>query len=148
MMMYERMLDKENPPSENAVMAWLGVESNCRLMSLEEFLNGNYELTKELKFPFGNRYGWGYKYGHRSSHLCYIFFEAGAFTVTLQLGDALVKKVEQALPAMTDKTKKLWETRYPCGDHGGWIHDRVLSQADLRDVFTLIKIKKKPMTAE
>lgn len=97
-----------------------------------------------MRFPFGNSYGWGYKYSHQSSHLCYVFFESGAFTVTLQLGDRCVPAVEQALPGLSRKARDLWLNRYPCGERGGWIHYRVTDTDGLNDVMALVKIKRKP----
>jgi hypothetical protein len=73
-------LTKSAPPDGDFVKEYLGAESYGFLLELEKFLNDHYDLKKELKFPFGSSYGWGYKY----SHLCYTFFEAGAFTVTQQ----------------------------------------------------------------
>lgn len=117
--MYERLLDKSAPPDGDFVKEYLGAESYGFLLQLDKFLNDHYDLKKELKFPFGSSYGWGYKYSHKSSHLCYAFFEAGAFTVTLQLGDSCVPTVRKLLPALSEKAKQLWQDRYPCGELGG-----------------------------
>lgn len=141
---YARMLDKKKKPTEAVIDKYLGPESAVRLHAFEDALAARYDLEKEMKFPFGNNYGWGYKYTHGRKHLCYAFFEEGAFTVTLQLGDPIVPTIEAALPGMLDQTKALWENRYPCGEHGGWIHYRVLSDAEMNDVVTLITMKVKP----
>jgi hypothetical protein len=140
--MYERLLDKNDPPSADFIEKYLGAESYGVLLELETFLNGSYDLSREMKFPFGSGYGWGYKYSHKSSHLCYVFFESGAFTVTLQLGDGCVSKVEKTLPGLSRKAQELWQNRYPCGTQGGWVHYRVTDADDLNDIFELIKIKK------
>jgi hypothetical protein len=142
--MYERLLDKNNPPSLNLIRDYMGVESYNMLIQFEDILNNNYHITKELKFPFGNNYGWGYKYSHKSSHLCYTFFEAGAFTVTLQLGDNCMPRIEKIMTCLSLKGIELWNNRYPCGMQGGWIHYRVLDKDDLTDIFEFIKVKKKP----
>jgi len=101
--MYERLLDKNNPPSINFIEEFLGKKNYSILLHLETFLNSNYFLTREMKFPFGNNYGWGYKYSHKSSHLCYVFFESSAFTVTLQIGDNCFTRLEQILPYLSHK---------------------------------------------
>lgn len=141
--MYERLLDKSAPPSEDFIRNYLGTESYNNLLQLENYLNEHYDLKKEMKFPFGNNYGWGYKYSHKSSHLCYAFFESGAFTITLQLGDSCVPAVNKVLPTLSAKAKELWENRYHCGKQGGWIHYRVISAGELNDIFKLISAKKK-----
>jgi len=140
---YERLLDKSVPPSEGFIRKYLGTESYNNLLLLEKYLNNHYDFQKEMKFPFGNNYGWGYKYSHKSSHLCYAFFESGAFTITLQLGDSCVPAVNRVLPTLSTKAKELWKNRYHCGKHGGWIHYRVISNDELSDVFTMITAKKK-----
>ncbi|MCI1953117.1 MAG: DUF3788 domain-containing protein [Clostridiales bacterium] len=141
--MYERLLDKNVSPSEDFIKKYLGTESYHNLLELEKYLNAHYDLKKEIKFPFGNRYGWGYKYSHKSSHLCYAFFESGAFTITLQLGDPCVSAVNKILPTLSAKANELWKNRYHCGKQGGWIHYRVISTDELSDIFSLIAAKKK-----
>jgi hypothetical protein len=142
--MYERLLDKSVMPDEAVIREYLGEESHKRLTAMESRLHENYQLSRELKFPFGNSYGWGYKYSHKSNHLCYTFFEKGAFTVMLQIGDKQVPILESQLPSLLQKTQDLWENRYPCGEHGGWVHYRVLTNDELTDIIKLLAIRKKP----
>ena len=140
--MYERMLDKSQPPTGKAIESLLGAQSYGLLAQLEERLGSFCQLSKEVKFPFGNSYGWGYKYSRGAAHICYAFFEAGAFTVMLQLGGKHVTKVDALLPQLLPKTRQLWEERYPCGkEGGGWIHYQVLSERELQDALELIKLK-------
>ncbi len=142
--MYERLLDKNDPPTTEFIKGYIGEQSYTVLSQFEDFLRKNYNLAKEMKFPFGNSYGWGYKYGHKTSHLCYVFFESQAITVTMQLGDNCVPKIEEILPTLSQKARDLWKNRYPCGVKGGWIHYRILNQNELKDVIELVKVKKKP----
>ncbi len=142
--MYERLLDKNDLPEEAFIREYIGKDAYALLLEFEEFLNRHYDIRRELKFPFGNQYGWGYKYSHKTSHLCYVFFESGAITVTLQLGDNCVAKINETLPFLSQKANELWQDRYICGKEGGWLHDRVLDAADLNDVVELVKIKRKP----
>ena len=140
--MYERMLDKTEQPTTGAVESYMGPESFDLLAEFEERLGSHCQLSKEMKFPFGNSYGWGYKYSRGATHICYAFFEAGAFTVMLQLGGNHVPKVEALLSELLPATRKLWEERYPCGNQGGgWLHYRVLSERELQDIVELVKIK-------
>ena len=139
------MLDKSVTPNEIAIEQWLGLQGYRRLEAMERRLMVCYALAKDLRFPFGNQYGWGYKYGHKSSHLCYVFFERDAFTVTLQIGDKAAEKVETVLQSLLLKTQKLWQNRYPCGERGGWVHYRVLANEELNDVFELLFMRKKPV---
>ncbi len=146
--MYERLLDKNHEPSIVEIEEYLGRESSKRLISFEKHLQTQYHLTKELRFPFGNNYGWGYKYAHKASHLCYVFFEKGAITVTIQIGDKQVAALESILSELSKKAQELWTTRYPCGDSGGWIHYRILRDDELPDVYGFINAKKKPVSVK
>jgi hypothetical protein len=143
--MYERLLDKNNEPTAEQVREYLGDECCGCLLSLNIHLQAHYDLSTELRFPFGSSYGWGYKYYHKSSHLCYVFFEKGAFTVTIQIGDKQVHAIEEAISDYSPKARELWKNRYPCGENGGWVHYRVLSNDDLNDIFRFIHAKKKPV---
>lgn len=148
MQAYPRILDKQHPPSEQDIAAALGPEAGERLRTLERFLFARYQTGRELRFPFGNHYGWGYKYSHKRIHLCYAFFERNAFTVTVQIGDGGVDAMEAVLPELLPKTRELWADRYPCGKRGGWMHCRVLTGEELKDVCRIIRIKKKPQDPE
>lgn len=138
-----RFLEKNRAPTPQEIEQRLGPEAMQRLHVLDDYLTGHYDIVRELKFPFGNQYGWGYKYSSKGKMLCYVFFEQDAFTVTVTIGTAEVPKLEKALPEMLPKTKELWEHHYPCGD-GGWIHYPVTDCGEIQDIQKLIGIKKKP----
>lgn len=113
---------------------------------IRKHVKKQYDLKKELKFPFGNNYGWGYKYSHKATHLCYAFFEKEAFTILIQIGDNQVSIIESMINTLSEKTKELWETRYPCGNHGGWIQYRILGEEDFLNVIKFINVKKCPLS--
>lgn len=142
--MYERLLDKNVVPDESKIQEYLGRQCYERLTLFEDRLKMNYQLVRELKFPFGNSYGWGYKYSHKSSHLCYSFFEKNAFTIMLQIGDKQVPLMEESLSSFLQKTQDLWANRYPCGERGGWVHYRVLNDDEVADALKLLAIRKRP----
>ena len=142
--MYERMLDGGHRPSTLESQNTLGMKACAYLNLLETRLADLYDLRKELRFPFGNDYGWGVKYSHKAVHLVYVFFEQGAFTVMLQIGDARVPLMKESLSSWSEKARTLWENRYPCGEEGGWIRYRILEQEEIEEIIRLIMIKKAP----
>jgi len=73
--MNERMLDKKHQPTEEEIKQFIGNDSNKNLQLIKDRLKKVFDLNVELKFPFGNNYGWGYKFSHKTKHLFYIFFE-------------------------------------------------------------------------
>ena len=142
--MYERMLDGGHRPSTLEIQNTLGMKACAYLTLLETRLEDLYDLRKELRFPFGNDYGWGVKYSHKAVHLVYVFFEQGAFTVMLQIGDARVPLMKESLSSWSEKARTLWENRYPCGEEGGWIRYRILEREEIEEIIRLIMIKKAP----
>jgi hypothetical protein len=53
--------------------------------------------------------------------LYYLFFEKGAFNITIKLGKGQLPKLYEELPDLSPKTNDYWKKRYLCGE-GGWIH--------------------------
>lgn len=134
--MYERMLDKQTPPSREEFAAYCG-ESQGRLLQLHGFLTQNLGLSAQLRFPYGNSYGWAMKYAKKSKHICDVFAEQGAFTVMIRLsGEQLVACKAQVSP----HGQTLIDGSYPCGD-GGWLHYRVLQPDHLADVVQMLGTK-------
>lgn len=142
-----RFFDKNKVPEPSEIKQLLGATATERLKKLDSFFKSHYNIVRELKFPFGNQYGWSYKYSAKSKLLCYVFFEKGTFTVTITIGKNEVLKLTAELPNMLPKTQELWANRYPCGE-GGWIHYKVENEKELSDVQKLIYIKKKPKFTE
>lgn len=143
--MYERMLNKKNIPTMDEIQETMGKAAQDILNQFESFLVELYDLHRELKFPFGKNYGWGYKYSHKNKHLCYLFFEQGGFTIFTQIGDKQIFEMEDKLLFLSDKAKEIWDRRYPCGEHGGWINYRVISEEDMMEALVFIKVKVKPI---
>ncbi|MDR1695091.1 MAG: DUF3788 domain-containing protein [Endomicrobium sp.] len=142
--MYERLLNKDITPDASQIAAHIGKQGGILLNKLEKSLNEKYDIVRELKFPFGNSYDWGFKYSHKNKYLCYVFFEKNAITVTVSIGNGEVSKLNGQLNGFLPKTKKLWDERYPCGK-GGWVNYRALTDNELTDILKLIEIKKKPV---
>jgi len=140
--MYERMLNKEIRPSIDEIVNHIGSDAYALLQQLEKELNNKYDIVKELRFPYGNAYGWGFKYSHKGKHLCDVFFENSAISVTIQIGGEKIAAINEQFKNFLPKTKELWEKRYPCGK-GGWIHYRVMSDREINDIIKIIGIKRK-----
>ena len=73
----KRLAEKSAWPTEECVQRFMGKEAWARLMRFEDMLRERYALTREMKFPFGNSYGWGFRYAHKKMLLLYVFFEEG-----------------------------------------------------------------------
>jgi hypothetical protein len=143
----KRLADKSTQPTEDFVRGFMGGDAWRRLSRFEDMLRARYELQRELKFPFGNEYGWGFRYCHNKTLLLYVFFEKGGFCCTISINDKGAPQAEAILGDLLPETQTLWKNRYPCGDYGGWIHYSVETDKELPDIIRLIDIKVKPKKA-
>ena len=139
--MYERMLDKQNVPTENEIQKHIGKKSTKHIALLKDGLGKIFEIKTELKFPFGNDYGWGYKFNHKAKHLFYLFFEKGSITIMLQISKVTTKQEIEKYNKLSNEGKKYWQNRYPCGTNGGWIHYRITNRKQLKDIEIFLSIK-------
>jgi hypothetical protein len=138
---FERMLDKDHPPNVCELEKYAGRKATKYFHGILRSLERAFEIGTELKFPFGNGYGWGFKVSRKTKHLFYVFFEKGAITVTIQLRKIETELGKRLLSELSEQGREYWDKRYPCGDGGGWIHYRVLSDAHFLDVGRLVMIK-------
>ncbi|MCL2373319.1 MAG: DUF3788 domain-containing protein [Defluviitaleaceae bacterium] len=139
-----RLFDKTKPPSEGDIKAFIGQNAWRQLMKFEDMLQERYNLNREIKFPFGNNYGWSFRYCHNKTLLLYVFFEEGGISCTLSVSDKGVAHVEDVLASLQPDIQQLWNNRYPCGDIGGWIHCSIEEDAELPDIVSLLGAKVKP----
>lgn len=142
--MSNRMLDKINIPTEKEIYQFIGNDAKELLKQFEETFQQKYDMQKDLKFPFGNNYGWGYKYSHKTKHLCYIFFESSEIDVMMQISSKDKEKLDEVINGGLPLTKELWKNKYPCSD-GGWINYRPKTKEDIGEILRLLAFKKKPV---
>jgi hypothetical protein len=142
--MYERMLDKAHEPTEDEITRYIGKTAQNRIELLKTNLEKTFAVKYELKYPFGANYGWGIKVSKGTKHLFYIFFEKGSITVTIQLSGIENEYAKVKYNEVSDEGKEYWKNKYPCGENGGWIHFRVLSKTDMKDIgqYIMIKVNK------
>lgn len=134
--MYERMLDKQNKPSLKDMEAYCG-ETAGLFQKLNGWMTAELGTKTEIRFPYGNQYGWGVKHARKSKHICDVFPEAGAFNVMLRLAN---RQFDAVYGDLGEDTKRLVDHKYPCGE-GGWVHCRVLCREHLEDVQKLLRAK-------
>ena len=139
--MYERMLNKQVIPTQDEINEFIGKKSVENIKLIKNGLENIFEINMELKFPFGNNYGWGYKVSSKSKHLFYIFFEKNSITLMLQINKIETEKELEKYNKLSEEGKKYWENRYPCGKNGGWIHYRILNKKHIKDTEIFISIK-------
>ena len=139
--MYERILDKNNVPTVIKIKEYMGEKAIENSEFLKRALKKVYEINIELKYPFGNNYGWGYKVSNKSKHLFYLFPEKESFTIMLQIQGIKTEKEIEKYNKLLDEGKDYWKNRYPCGKNGGWIHYRIINKKQLKDIGIFLSIK-------
>jgi hypothetical protein len=140
--MNERMLDKTHQPTEEEIEQFVGKDAWADLLLIKETLKSLFDLTLELKFPFGNSYGWSYKFSNKKKHLFYLFFERGSLTLTVQIPEPKTERERELIRRLSEKGKKYWDTKYPCGS-GGWVHYRFSRADELPDAGLFISLRTK-----
>ena len=135
------MLNKQIVPTEDDIKEYIGKKSVENIEIIKKSLEKTFEINMELKFPFGNNYGWGYKVSNRSKHLFYIFFEKGSITIMLQINKIKTEKEMEKYNKLSEEGKEYWENRYPCGDNGGWIKYRIINKKQLKDIGIFLSIR-------
>lgn len=138
---YERLIDGERRPTERDILNTLGVRASMLWKQLRAFLKVNYDFTPELMYG-GQKYGWCFKYRKKGKTLCVLFPESKAFTVLVILGKKEIVQFEEDIGDFNEGTMGLFKSARQYHD-GKWLYKRVLSKSDLRDVISLIRIKRR-----
>ena len=139
--MHERMLNKQSVPTESEINEYIGSAAVENMKSIKETLEKIFEITMELKFPFGNNYGWGYKVSNKSKHLFYILFEKNAIVIMFQISKIKTEKEIAKYNNLSEEGKEYWKNRYPCGENGGWIQYRITNKKQLKDIGIFLSIR-------
>ena len=138
---HKRMLDRQNIPTEADIKKHIGKKAFENMEAIKNTLEKVFEISMELKFPFGNNYGWGYKISAKSKHLFYLFFEKDSINIMLQISKIATEKEIEKYNHLSAEGKEYWENKYPCGKNGGWIHYRVTDKKQLKDIGIFLSIK-------
>ena len=136
-----RMLNKQVTPTIIDIKKHCGEKCFGYIDTVKNALQNIFEVNMELKFPFGNDYGWGYKVSNKSKHLFYLFFEKNSINIMLQIGGIITEKEIGKYNQLSDEGKEYWENKYPCGKNGGWIHYRITNKKQLKDIGIYLGIK-------
>jgi hypothetical protein len=141
-MSFERMLDKEHPPTAKAIADYLGKDAAAAWDDITAFLAANYDFAPETVFG-GRKYGWAVRYRRSGKSLCTLHPEKGAFTVLIVLGG---KETERALAALSDFSPGVADTISGAKQYhdGRWLWLRVIKKNEAADIKRLLQIKKKP----
>ncbi|MDH4212116.1 MAG: DUF3788 domain-containing protein [candidate division WOR-3 bacterium] len=141
---YGRILTEIRKPTEKTMMTTLGTRASSLWKKLRTFLKVNYDHVPVLLFG-GQKYGWCFKYRRKNKTLCVLFPESKAFTVLVTLGKKEIAQFQERYDDFNEGTRMLFTSAHQYHD-GKWLYKRVLNKSDLRDVISLIRIKRTEKT--
>ena len=145
-MAYERLIDKNAPPSDENMLKVIGEPLADAWIRLRTFLVETYDIEPVLQCG-GPKYGWNLQHRKGGRPLCEMYPEHGSFTAMVVLGK---KEMDQALERLetfggTIRNALVNTPRY---HDGCWMYIRISDpqtcQQDVQDMETLVLIKKKP----
>lgn len=131
--MSERMLDKSLTPQYSDLVGFCKAQG-AMFDRFNEWLKTEFETVAQIKFPYGNSYGWCVSHHKKSKLICNVFPEKDAFCVMIRKTN---KQFADVYDKVSDKAKEVIDNKYPCND-GGWIHFHVKNDNDYSDIVRIM----------
>ncbi len=142
-MSYERMLAKDNQPTDKEIFKTIG--NTTHWLELRQYLESSYGLAPDL-VNYG-KHGWTIRYRKSGKTLCSLFPEKGAFTVLVVLGKKEAEKALSIMDQFNAAVRKLLDDADQRND-GRWLWIRVQKQSDIISIKELLELKRKPKNVE
>ncbi len=145
-MPYERLVDRNDVPTDEEMVAAIGMPLADAWIKLRRFLVETYQIESYLQFG-GPRYGWNLQHRKGGRPLCEMYPERGSFTALVILGAKELQSALQRLDSFTPLVQKAL-TETPRYHDGCWMYLRLADPAtclqEEQDIEQLILIKKNP----
>jgi hypothetical protein len=145
-MAYERLHDRNTPPTDEQMLEIIGPPFAGAWTWLRMWLVETYEIEPVLQCG-GPKYGWNLQHRKGGRPLCEMYPEYGSFTAMVVLGK---NEMEQALARLDSfgPTIRSALTNTPTYHDGCWMYTRISDpqtcEQDARDIAELVLLKKKP----
>ena len=139
---HHRMIDKENKPSDEEIIQFIGEQAKEAWQGIIRFLGDSYGIVPETTF-YGAKYGWTIRYRKSGRTLCSLFPEEGGFTVLITLGGKEAEKALAIREELSARVREILGGTKQLHD-GRWLWIRVETVSEIEDLKTLLKIKRKP----
>ena len=134
--MYERLLDKTISPTFDDLIAY-SAESGVLWLELDKYLTDIISAQRQIRFPYGNKYGWSCVYRLKNKHICDAFAEKGAFALHFNISNQQINFVYDSL---SKYAKDVCDNKYSCGE-GGWLTYQILSKSHVNNAKKLLSAK-------
>ncbi len=133
-------VDKDDPPSEKALLEALGLQYPL-WEQLQQFIYETYQMTGEMSFG-GNKYGWNLWYRKSGKSLISLYPQKEYLVAQVVLGKEQFERALQ-LDLGNNVDRMLRET--PQLHDGCWLFIQVHTSQDAGDVEQLLQVKKRPV---
>lgn len=144
MVQRERLLDRSQRPTTESVSSFIGAEAAVRWSRLLDFIESNYPGVFDGDWLYGGaKHGWSLRF-KKSKSFCTLIPERDRLCVLIVFGAREREKVHELLPDLTSQARQdyLGATTY---HDGRWVVFDVDSDDVLRDVETMLKVKRRPL---
>jgi hypothetical protein len=137
-----RLLDKENKPSREDILKFIGKQASESWLKLEQIIRDHYDFERETVF-YGQKYGWTVRYRRSGKTFCSLFPEKGSFTVLITLGRKETERAIEVHDELSIEVNELIEKTDQLHD-GRWLWVNVTNTDLIPDIMKLLQIKRKP----
>ncbi len=136
-MSHSAFADKQREPTALEILDVLGPAADA-WAAFGQHLRGAYRVQEDLKFMYGQKYGWGLRFRQGGRLLTALYPASGAFIVQVILGGAALEQAQRS--ELGRNARQALEAAHPYPE-GRWLFVRVESHADVEDVRSLVALK-------
>lgn len=133
----KRLLDKTIKPSFQDMLQICGDVSEY-FQKINDYICEKDDMISEIKFPYGNNYGWCISYHKKNKLFCNLFPGEKAFNIMIRLTN---KEFSLIYEDGTKYLQELIDNKYVCGE-AGWIHYEFTDKNQYNDLLLLLNTKR------
>lgn len=126
--------DKARQPTDAEIAAAIG-DKMPLWEALIRHLRETYAVQEDVKFLYGQKYGWARRFRVKSQALTALFPAEGSFAAQANLSEAAIARAQQE--GLGENALRAISRAQPYPE-GRWLFVTVESEADLRDAQRLI----------
>ncbi len=136
-MSHSAFADKRREPSATEILDVLGPAADA-WGAFGQHVREAYPVKEDLKFMYGEKYGWALRFRRGDRLLTALYPASGAFVVQVILGGPALEQVERSDLGMN--ARHALEAAHPYAE-GKWLFVRVESQTDAENARHLVALK-------
>ncbi len=142
-MSHSAFADKQHAPTAAEILDVLGPLAEA-WSAFGRHVHAAYRVQEDLKFMYGQKYGWALRFRRGGRLLTAAYPASGAFVVQVILGGAALEQAQRS--ELGSHARQAIEAAHPYPE-GRWLFVRVESQTDSADARRLVALKHGALTA-